>query len=484
MTRALFLLVLVGCSGDSPTIGSISSRFTAQTFKDVGDVSVGETVLFTVDLSSEFGRGELYQVDVLNLDDETFAWAGDPLSIANGETAEVAFSYTPQRASNDRAVVTFLLRGDGEDEGAVETTLRGRGVPLNVSRWPSVVDFGPVPITRSSTREVSVANDGLLDVDITDIDMDGSGFTVDQQSELPLTIRAGDVIELDVRYTAVDTLPSDGDLDIVLQDGTILSTVQVRANDCAAGSAALYDADADGWTSCAGDCDDTRATVYPGAPELADGHDNDCDGLSDEGTADYDDDGDGFTERQGDCNDSAFLINPGRTEIMGDGIDNDCDGVADLGSDDVDGDGYSPAAGDCDDRSNTVHPGAQERADGTDNDCDGDVDEGTRLADDDGDGFCESVQDACSDGAAGGDCADGSGLMSAMVYPGAVELPDGLDNDCDGEVDEGTTRGDDDGDGFSEEGGDCNDANANIHPGRFEVPGNGIDDDCDAGTLD
>ena len=58
-------------------------------------------------------------------------------------------------------------------------------------------------------------------------------------------------------------------------------------------------------------------------------------------------------------------------------------------------------------------------------------------------------------------------------------MPDGVDNDCDGLVDEDTERSDDDGDGFSEEAGDCDDADDGIHPGATELPDNGVDDDCD-----
>ena len=478
------LLALSACTPfDSGGLSRIEAEFSVPELVDAGEAAIGSDHVFMVRLRAEGADGRLIDVDVLNLDDEVFSWVGEPIALVADEPVETPFQFSPQNAANGRAVVSFVLRGDGDDaDGSVETLVRGRGVALRVDRWPSVLDFGPVVANRTRIREVVVANDSALDVQIVDADLDGDGFSLEEV--LPITIPAGGEVEVDIRYSALDSLASEGDLLLTLQDGTHLAPVIVRANDCAAGSAALYDSDDDGWTSCSGDCDDTFATVNPAQPEVIDGIDNDCDGIIDEGTAAYDDDGDGFTEQQGDCNDSAYTINPSRAEIMGDGINNDCDGVADLGSDEVDEDGYSPVAGDCDDRNSAVNPGQPGVPDGLDNNCNGTIDEGTRLYDDDGDGFCESVQDACSDGSLGGDCADGTGFASNTVFPGATELPDGIDNNCNGVVDEGTERGDDDHDGFSELGGDCNDANAAIHPGRFEVPGNGVDDDCDSGTPD
>ena len=89
------------------------------------------------------------------------------------------------------------------------------------------------------------------------------------------------------------------------------------------------DRDGDGYYAidCNGDdCDDDDPTTYPGAPEILDGRDNDCDDTIDEGTDAYDDDGDGFTEDDGDCDDSDASINPDASEIPNDGIDQDCDG--------------------------------------------------------------------------------------------------------------------------------------------------------------
>jgi formylglycine-generating enzyme required for sulfatase activity len=120
------------------------------------------------------------------------------------------------------------------------------------------------------------------------------------------------------------------------------------------------DADGDGFVG-RDDCDDDDPSVFPGAEELPNQIDDDCDGVEDNGTIFYDDDGDGFCESTpcnadcglsvcgGDCDDTTALVYPGADEICDGGIQNDCtfDGNE---FDDRDGDGYSVAQGDPDDR--------------------------------------------------------------------------------------------------------------------------------------
>jgi len=117
------------------------------------------------------------------------------------------------------------------------------------------------------------------------------------------------------------------------------------------------DLDGDGYSEADGDCDDADATVFPRAPDLCDGLDNDCDGTLNESPDDLD--LDGFSECAGDCDDEDPTINPDAPETCGDGVDNNCDGHREEGcGGDLDGDGYTTEDGDCDDTDGSMHPNA------------------------------------------------------------------------------------------------------------------------------
>ncbi len=172
---------------------------------------------------------------------------------------------------------------------------------------------------------------------------------------------------------------------------------------------------------------------------------------------------------------------------------------------DEDGDGF-PADEDCDDSDGTINGGATEICDGVDNDCDGEIDEGvtsTFYRDADGDGFgdADTATDSCEIPAGyvpnANDCDDTQG----DAFPGNPETCDGIDNDCDGTVDEDVTAlyyADSDGDGFGDpaageaactqpsgtvtDNSDCDDTTAAAFPGNLEICDE-IDNNCD-GSVD
>jgi hypothetical protein len=309
-----------------------------------------------------------------------------------------------------------------------------------------------------------------------------------------------------------------------------------------------------GYVAQAGDCDDGVSAVNPTATELCDSIDNNCDGTIDEGTAanaltwyadvDEDQQGDaassvracsqpvGYVSDTRDCDDARDDVYAGAPESC-DGVDNDCDGSTDEGEatdaptwyadtdeddyGDIDvlvvacaaPDGYVADSSDCNDDSDLIYPGAPERCNGADNNCDGDIDLGGSAedaplwyADTDEDGFGDalvSVQ-ACSPptGYVGNDddCDDDS----TPVNPDAVEVCDGVDNNCDDSIDPDTafdaatwhrdadedtwgnpdvfTRSCQQPAGYVARAGDCNDGQTAVNPDAVEICDR-IDNDCD-----
>ncbi len=101
-------------------------------------------------------------------------------------------------------------------------------------------------------------------------------------------------------------------------DGDGYGDAAMAVEDCIAPS---------GTTSDSSDCDDGDADAYPGAPELCDGLDNDCDGVVPNDELDLD--ADGVAACEGDCDDADAGIFPGAPETCADGVDNNCDGAVD-----------------------------------------------------------------------------------------------------------------------------------------------------------
>lgn len=308
----------------------------------------------------------------------------------------------------------------------------------------------------------------------------------------------------------------------------------------------LKDNDNDGYLEDE-DCDDENPAINSSQIEICDGVDQNCDGVIDEGVSstfyiDSDNDGfgsaediiqgcdviDGYVSNANDCDDENDQKYPGGIEVC-DGLDNDCnaeidDGVGTNYYVDLDNDGFgnpnqievhcelqeglSEQAGDCDDSNNTVYPDAPEYCDAIDNDCNDTIDDGGTFlffadADNDGFGSINDAQESCAQPEGYVSNSDDCDDFDTSISPVAPEYCDGIDNNCNGDIDtdaidKNTFYADVDDDGFGDgntaeshctapEGFvsndvDCNDEDEGIYPTAVEIC-DGLDNNCD-GTID
>jgi hypothetical protein len=419
--------------------------------------------------------------------------------LADGRTVTATALARVSRVHPEVAMIPLLLACVSvpkESGGPTESETETEACPVFLVS-PEVLTWDLVQVETTSTAAVSVVNscvgDGALSV-LAEIAE--PGFTV---TGGPLSLEPGGAATLEVQVTPETYAALSGTLLLTTNDPApptvaipLTASIDPDADedghdaasaggdDCDDADPAAFPGAPDAWydgvdSDCDGasdydqdhdghdaaaeggdDCEDTDPARSPSALEVwYDGVDSDCDGASD-----YDQDRDGHdaaAEGGDDCDDLLADVYPGAPEVWYDGVDGDCDGSGDF---DQDGDGFELGA-DCDDEDATVAPGAVDAwYDGVDADCDGASD-----FDQDGDGFDLGL-----------DCVD----TDPAVHPAAAEIwYDGADTDCDGASDFDQDR---DGDDRYPEGADCNDLDPTTIDGEEETL-NGLDDDCD-GSVD
>ncbi|NOY67936.1 MAG: hypothetical protein GXP53_00360, partial [Deltaproteobacteria bacterium] len=359
--------------------------------------------------------------------------------------------------------------------------------------------------------------------------MDETGASVNLNDLIPATSEQGEAFSNIVDATGIN------------DNGSIVGSGTIAVGEPHAGEWHAFlmkpdkvDHDGDGVSGWDGDCDDNNDAVYPGATEICNGVDDNCDGNIDENlltTYYLDSDSDGYGDTSvptdacsvppgyvadnGDCNDNDAAIHPFADEIC-DNIDNNCDGATDTDAidkttwyADTDSDGYgNPSVSsvecnnpggyvtdntDCNDTNNAVNPGADEICNNNiDDDCDGTtdinaVDQQTYYQDSDSDGYGDASVSTTACSLPTGYVADNDDCndTDSAINPGADDVCDGVDNDCDGFVDndvdfQPTWYADSDSDtygdpnitltqcdqpaGYVADNSDCDDTSAAINP--------------------
>ncbi|MAY79536.1 MAG: hypothetical protein CL930_02025 [Deltaproteobacteria bacterium] len=412
----------------------------------------------------------------------------------------------------DEGVSTlYYPDADGDGYGVLEEGVVECGHPMGYSTTPGDCDDLDASINPDGTEicdEKDNDCNGVIDDYVSEgiytyyIDLDGDGHgampTSDDMSDVYTGCSIPDgysALADDCDDTDPDRSPTspevcneeDDNCNGSVDEGVLLTFYSDTDGD-GYGTTPVYACTAPPLTaSLDGDCDDTRSDVYPEAPEYCDGTDQDCNVIIDDDPVDgfewyADTDGDsfgdpdsprvscelpvGYVEDDSDCGPSRDDVFPGADEVC-DEVDNNCNGEVDEEAVDAptwyldfDGDEYGDSmdsieacegpdeytleSGDCDDEDPDIHPDAEELCDGIDQNCDGlidndpaDGDELYRDDDRDGWGLIDSTILGCDEAPGwsfvSGDCDD----TDPGIYPDAEEECNGADDNCDGSVDEG-----------------------------------------------
>lgn len=470
--------------------------------------------------TGRYYNGVLDVVSLGDLDADGYADFGiihslsGTLDLYRGSSAGPEISYAWAWSSGEVATVADVVADqDLDGDGLVDLALALRGssgVRGRLMIFPGGTDSDGDGVVDAEDCD---STDASVGIGVWYLDSDGDGFGDADEEIESCTAPSGyvaDATDCDDSSAGVypgatevcDSKQTDEDCDAVADD----------FDDSVVGQSTWYlDSDRDGYgvstttvelcqvtlgyAALAGDCDDADKSIHPGASEVCDSADTDedCDGLAD------------------DADSSATGQQPAYTDSDGDGFGDSATltQVCDLSS------GQVWQDGDCDEGDAAIHPGAVEVCDSldTDEDCDGLSDDadssvtGTSAwyADADGDGYGDEdapVQQCEALGliASSGDCDDGD----AAIHPAADELCAGVgvDEDCDGSVDEAGAIDlldwylDADADGFGDSGvtfqqclapsgyvsdaTDCDDDKNWVHPGAREICDvEGLDEDCD-----
>jgi len=319
----------------------------------IGEVSCPDSLL-----EGELGTFSADAADPEAVDTLTFSWVSDGDEIAVGEVAELGFA---QNGTYSVSIVVEDDDGGTASQGCIDDVL--------VDNVPPEIVGEPILLVDAGTDYVfapEVDDPGIDDIHAWVLD-GPSGMTVEPSSGLVMwSPTLSDIGSHSVRLTV-----TDGD-----DDSSLEWDIEVQ----------WPDADIDGVRADT-DCDDLDESIYPGAPEVCDAVDSDCDGS-----------------------------------LVDDFEDLDGDGVPNCIDPDADGDGYDASA-DCDDLSGDSYPGASESCDSVDSDCDGSLIDG--FSDSDEDGLPDCVDDD----------TDGDGMADAWEEEFGLDPEDASDGTSDDDGD-------------------------------------------------
>jgi hypothetical protein len=151
-----------------------------------------------------------------------------PITLSAGNTYPITIRFTPPTSGQFSGSLT--ISSNDPDEGSFKVDLKGNGsVPPDISVSPASLDFGDVLLNQSKTLTLTISNSGGSDLQITNIQITGAGFSFKTQPQVPVTIQpGGNPVSIEVLFIPVNAQDYTGQITITSNDPDSPTTIQLK----------------------------------------------------------------------------------------------------------------------------------------------------------------------------------------------------------------------------------------------------------------
>jgi len=197
---------------------------------DFGTVVAGQPKDITVTIKNNITSGADLVISNITVSGNGYTLPTPPsypITLSAGSTYQVTIRFTPPTSGQFSGSLT--ISSNDPDEGSFKVDLKGNGsVPPDISVSPASLDFGDVLLNQSKTLTLTISNSGGSDLQITNIQITGAGFSFKTQPQVPVTIQpGGNPVSIEVLFIPVNAQNYTGQITITSNDPDSPTTIQL-----------------------------------------------------------------------------------------------------------------------------------------------------------------------------------------------------------------------------------------------------------------
>jgi hypothetical protein len=197
---------------------------------DFGTVVAGQSKDITVKIINNITNGADLVISNITVSGHGYTLPTPPsypITLSAGNTYQVTIKFTPPTSGQFSGSLT--ISSNDPDEGSFKVDLKGNGsVPPDISVSPASLDFGDVLLYQSKTLTLTISNSGGSNLQITNIQITGAGFSFKTQPQVPVTIQpGGNPVSIEVLFIPLNAQDYTGQITITSNDPDSPTTIQL-----------------------------------------------------------------------------------------------------------------------------------------------------------------------------------------------------------------------------------------------------------------